>query len=198
MSFGATEANDPDEERSLHHRPWFGGFGPVQNPEEVMFAVFDGTPIEGTSLQANSFESKRLKNRAQSLTRTLCVTKTEFSRRIVRARRLQGVATAPAAHLRALTADINIQGRWKKVPAVCLLDRVDRGEPDGHATMGFTSHTTEDVGQKQLKLIRDKIMLDVADVFSPIESSDSHPWPSFLSTLWRRVRWMLWSAGPTG
>src|SRR5262245_19822018 len=96
-----------EEKDTQHYLGDAHGFGPVQDPEYVYFAVFEKTPHDGDRLSADSFENKALKGDGQSVSRALYATRKVFEDNVVRAcanpkGSLQGVAAAPVAGIRAL------------------------------------------------------------------------------------------------
>src|SRR6266852_2954350 len=98
-----------EEQQTQHYRGKWYGFGPVNNGERVVFAVFERTKRAESQLTANSFESSYLANSSQSLTRASYVTRTLFDREIaVRGSAtkgpLIGIACADVSKVRKLRA----------------------------------------------------------------------------------------------
>ncbi len=126
---------------------------------------------------------------SQSVARLGYVTKSLFYRKIadqLTKGALVGVSWANVSNIRALRADVKLNKGVAKVRAICVLDRVDEGDVEGHATMGFAEGTTRNVNQGQIGTIRMKIRLDLANAFSSIVPTDSQPWPwAFLMPLKR-------------
>jgi hypothetical protein len=171
------------EQQTQHYLGHSHGCGPVRDDEEILFAVFDETEREGRSLIGNSFEETHLKRDALSLARSPYVTREEFDLKVVAAGAAKkgafvGIAWAEVAILRSLRADIQLNAGRKKVRALCILDRVEINDFDGHATAGYCEEIAKSVGQKQLGVIRAKIRLDLANTFSPISDADIREWPS--------------------
>jgi hypothetical protein len=157
-----------EEQQTHHHLGKWHGFGRVANSERVIFAVFDDTKREGNGLSGNSF-STNLNNRTQSLARSSFVPRRTFHQFIVGDRQLDGIAIAHVEDVRRLTADFETQNGRITVRALSVIDLVEAGDCDGHATMGFSSQTDVlGVGQKQLGKKRAAIKLDLADTFSRI------------------------------
>jgi len=172
-----------EEQQTRHYGGRLRGFGPVRNDERVLFAVFMQTKRNGARLVGDSFDNKYLASSSQSLTRASYVTKLLFDREVVRHGEsekgpLVGVACADVADIRKLRADIQIShATIKKVRAICLLDRVDVGDLDGHATMGYAEAMEQGVSQKQLGKKRVAVRMDLANIFSDVANSETLVWP---------------------
>jgi hypothetical protein len=178
----------PGERSTQHFRGRWCGFGPVRNYESVVFAVFEGTKRAGAPLAADSFDNNHLKKQAQSLTRKTFVTKPVFRRTIARGTQLHGIAFANVSSMRALVADVKLNARDASVRSLCVLDRVEKGDCDGHATTGYCeSHTSLGMSQSQLNKVRQRIRLDLADTFSDIKEITAHGWPSAFGIFRARV-----------
>ena len=178
----------PEERKTQHFRGRFYGFGPVRDDETVIFAVFQSTKRVGQRLIANSFDNKHLKNAAQSLARRSFVTKKTFNKMIVRQETLDGIATAKTAEIRALVADVKSNARAITVRSLCVLDRVDAGDCEGHATTGYSEqHASLGISQTQLSKVRAKIRLDLADAFSDVRNEQLQKWPSDASVTMGRI-----------
>jgi hypothetical protein len=129
-----------EEQCTGHYRGRWHGFGPVHNHERVLLAVFETTKRDGFRLTGDSFNNKHLASSSESLVRISYVTKALFdseivSRALPQKGALVGVACAKASEIRRLHADIKVSHGIRKVRAICVLDRVDEGDLDGHATM---------------------------------------------------------------
>jgi hypothetical protein len=169
-----------EEQTTQHFRGHWHGFGPVRNHEKVIFAVFEATSCNGRQLIAASFDNDHLKSITQSLARHSFVTLPTFYRTIVRSADsvLRGVAIANVAAVRALVADIKLNAGQVTVRAFCLLDRVEEGDCDGHATVGYSeTHETFNISQGQLGKVRARIRLDLANTFSEINDVVACRWP---------------------
>jgi hypothetical protein len=181
-----------EEERHTHHyRGVWHGFGPVQDAELVLFAVFQTTKIDGQSLSENSFRNDSLARKSESVARQLYVTRRSFDFGIVAAAELTkgnlvGVTSANVARLRNLRADFDINNVMTKLPAICVLDRVDFGDINGHAVLGYRD-APAGISPQQLGKKRKLIRIDLANEFSEIRSADRLQWPSPLNVLFGRV-----------
>jgi len=178
-----------EEHQTRHYRGRRYGFGPVHDGERILFAVFQSTKRDGFQLVQGSFDNQNLSKNSQSVARLGYVTKSLFYRKIadqLTKGALVGVSWANVSNIRALRADVKLNKGVAKVRAICVLDRVDEGDVEGHATMGFAEGTTRNVNQGQIGTISMKIRLDLANAFSSIVPTDSQPWPwAFLMPLKR-------------
>jgi hypothetical protein len=175
-----------------HYRGRWFGFGPIQDDETVIYAVFDNTPISSKRLIENSFENNKLKKNNQSLARASFVTKSQFDKKIVRRDAtskgpLVGVAVAGVADIRALRADVKLNAGTRSFQAIYVLDRVERGDCAGHGTMGYEWTGDLTISQTQLATIRKKIRYDLANVFSPIADATARQWPPYFRVLSGRI-----------
>ena len=178
-----------DERATKHFRGHWYGFGPVQDAEAVVFAVFQSTKIKNGRLTADSFDNKHLKRNAQSLARQSFVTRAIFEKAIVRGAALQGIAVASAAAIRALVADVKLNADQISVRSLCVLDRVDEGDCDGHATAGYSErHASLGISEAQLSKVRARIRLDLANTFSEVRDLDSWKWPRYWALFVGRAR----------
>jgi hypothetical protein len=178
-----------EERTSQHFRGRWHGFGPVKDGEKVIFAVFQSTNCLGNRLTAVSFNNNHLKKSAQSLARQAFVTRKTFNRTIVDGAELRGVATADVSALRALVADVKLNVREITVRSLCVLDRVETGDCDGHATTGYSEkHATLGLSQTQLSKVRERIRLDLANTFSEICDPSEQGWISLWEIVIGRVK----------
>jgi hypothetical protein len=178
-----------DEQQTQHYRGKWFGFGPVRNGERVRFAVFEQTKREGARLIGNSF--RNLKNSNESVVRSSYVTRSDFDTRIVSPGmaakgRLVGIAVADVSRIRALRADVKLNQGTVKVRSICVIDRVEDGDIDGHATMGYAS-IEDGVSTGQIGTIRINIRMDLANEFTEIVTPDDHQWASRLELLLKRA-----------
>ncbi len=178
-----------DEGRTLHYNGSWRGFGPVQDGERVLFAVFEGTPLEGSSiLIEKSFSNFNLIRTSESLARTFYVTAKIFWQSIVRRRTIIGIACANVSDLRNLVAQIQPPSGIKQVRAICVVDKVEEGDCDGHAAMGYGEETRgQGMTEGQIGKIRKNIRMDLATKFSTIIPADDHQWPTLRKLLLGRT-----------
>jgi hypothetical protein len=175
----------PDEKSTRHYLGRWYGFGPVRDGEQVLFAVFDDTGRDGASLASKSF-NKNLNNTTQSVARSVYVSKSVFQRTIVGSRALHGVASAHVGRIRDLRADLQTPTGITSVRSICVVDLVERGDCEGHATMGF-SEAVGGVSPQQLGKVRERIRMDLANTFSRIMPIEAISWPSQLDLWVRRI-----------
>lgn len=176
-----------DEQLTQHYRGRWFGFGPVRDSEYVFFAVFDDMPHSSLSIAANSF-SKNLKNSTESIGRGSYVTIGDFKRHIVRNKSAIGVVRAHVSAIRMLRAEIQLNAITKRVRSVCILDRVERDDCDGHATMGYGKETAaQGMSQGQIGKKRLDICRDLAREFSNIIPIEKNRWPWTVRVLAGRI-----------
>ncbi len=184
-----------EELTTQHFRGRWHGFGPVKDREVVIFAAFQSTNCVGGRLTADSFDNKHLKTSAQSLARRAFVTRQVFDRAIVRDGALKGVAIANVSAIRALVADVRLNAGETSVRSLCVLDRVDAGDCDGHATAGYCEQQVAlGMSQAQLSKVRARIRLDLADTFSEVHNADTRGWASGWSLRLKRALSVLRTA----
>src|SRR5262249_38186789 len=122
-----------EEDQTHHYRGRWFGFGPVGHSEEVVFAVFERTKKDGAKLTANSFENAHLAAQNQSVARRLSPRHSTFVTKVVDRGRAQkgeliGVAVANVVDIRHLIAEFETPRGSESVPALCVLDKVERGD----------------------------------------------------------------------
>jgi hypothetical protein len=179
--------NCEKELATQHYRGKWFGFGPVCGSERVMLAVFETTPrsVDGMRLVSKSF-TKNLVTGTESVARSQFVSSKIFSKEVaekgVRTKgQLVGVACADVTQIRALRADLPlIAGGTYKAGAVCVLDLVEMGDYEAHATLGYCAFPAHISNPKTIGKLRERIRLDLATVFSPIIGFEDHNWPSSL------------------
>jgi hypothetical protein len=174
-----------DEQSTRHHLGRWHGFGPVRNAEHVLFAVFPATKRSGIRLSATSF-TRHLNNSTQSLARSSYVTRSVFDRAIAKNEVVDGVASAHVERIRKLSADIETPTGTINVRAMCVIDLVEPGDCDGHATMGYSA-AMGGVSQKQIAKKRELVKMDLANTFSEITTVEEHAWPSPAGILPKRI-----------
>jgi hypothetical protein len=174
-----------EEQTTKHYRGKWCGFGPVQNDETVLFAVFENQDRRKNTLTADSF-SKNLNSTSESIARLSYVARATFRRKIVNNRRLAGVASVIVSKIRDMRVEFEQQGVKQKVRSVCIVDRVERGDCQGHATMGYSEAIGPPMTQAYISKLRKKIRMDLAETFSQIQPEESYQWPSSIQVLQKR------------
>jgi hypothetical protein len=186
------------ENTAQHYLGQWGGFGTVNNDEEVIFAVFATTPVNGSKLDHTAFEPKQLKRNNLSLARGQFTSRRTFFNKVVTPQKgaLTGISVADVSILRQMRADIKLGAETKNVRSICVLDCVERSDFDGHAAVGYCEDIDAALAgvslpsrEKMLKTIRRKIGLDLASAFSDVTHHSSKSWPSSIEVLRSR----LWS-----
>ena len=165
--------NCAEEQETQHYLGASHGFGPVRDSEYVYLAIFDSTPRDGDRVAADSFENKHLKRDGQSVSRASHTTRRIFDDYVVRAGsnpkgRLDGVSSALAGAIRALQSKITLNSSEVLARSFCVLDFVLRGDYDSHATIHYGERTSAGLSEKQIKTIRTKACLELAEVFGQI------------------------------
>lgn len=187
------------EEDITHHfrGKWFG-FGPVEDDEYLVIAVFATTKRSGHRLSAKSFDRKKLINAEQSIARQGFVTKSTFDIEVARKGeairgRFVGVATANAGSIRGIFSEEWPVAAPRKIVGFGVLDLVERGDFDAHGTLGFLAEATVP-RTRELGALREFLMFDLADKFSDIRPIDECEWGSPVSigisrlvTVWRAL-----------
>jgi hypothetical protein len=185
-----------DEEITHHFRGKWFGFGPVQNDELLVFAVFEKTATNGRRLNFKSFDRKKLIAAEQSIARQALVTKSVFDIAVARRGetskgRFLGISTANAGAIRGIFSENWPESAPKKIFGFGILDLVEEGDFDGHGTLGFLVETIVP-NKRDLGALREFLMFDLADKFSEIQSFEECKWGSTVSigigrlaTVWR-------------
>jgi hypothetical protein len=167
-------ADCKDERNTQHHLGVGFGFGPVRNDENLLFAVFSGTPRDTTTrkLLKGAFETRQLVRAEVSVARRIYTQPAEFQTRVVdpavgRENEFVGVACVAAEVLRLMPFSMaGVNGR-----AVCVLDKVSPSDFDGHAALAY-SEGQQSLTPKQRAAIRELIRADLADAFGEIIAID--------------------------
>jgi hypothetical protein len=181
------------ERQTCHYRGRWYGFGPVQDNERLILAVFDQTPRSADSLTSNSF--KHLVDNSESVCRAFYVTSQVFETQVAQPGQqtkgaFVGITVASARSIRRLRTDFTMSHRMITVQSICVTDRVEPGDYDGHATMGF-SEPIEALGQTLKGKKRLAIRMDLAKEFSRIHEIQDHHWPGHLKVLRFRLASVL-------
>ncbi|MBP1297476.1 hypothetical protein [Bradyrhizobium elkanii] len=186
-----------DENKTHHFRGKWFGFGPVQDSEALVFAVFATTKTNGQRLSAKSFDRQKLVKAEQSIARQSVTTRKTFKEAVVRTGEASkgnfiGVATASAGTIRAIFSNAWPAAAPREIRGFGVLDLVEKGDFDGHGTVGFRSEATL-TKPRELGALREFLMFDLADKFSDIGSIDECPWGSLLNIGLKRAL-CIWQA----
>lgn len=165
-----------EETTTQHHLGAGHGFGPVQHDEYVYFAVFDQTKCDGNLLSADSFDNKQLKKEGLSVSRASHITLAVFNDEVVKSGSnpkggLIGISRALSGAIRSLTSRIQLNSIEVKVHSFCVLDSVQPGDYDAHATLNY-GEFPPGVSEGKIGAIRSRARMDLADVFSSIEAQE--------------------------
>jgi hypothetical protein len=166
-----------EETTTQHHLGVGHGFGPVENDEFVYFAVFTQTNCDGNLESADSFDNNQLKKAGLSVSRASYITLAVFNNEVVKSGSnpkgaLVGISRALTGAIRALISQIQLNSSQASVRAFCVLDSVLPGDYDAHATLNY-GEFPQGVSASKIGAIRSRARLDLADVFSPIESQEN-------------------------
>jgi hypothetical protein len=171
-----------DESRTLHHRGEWFGFGPVRPSEQIIFAVFAGTNRNAAGrLSEDSFSNQKLIKTNESVARSSFITRAIFDKKIGKNNSsgkgaVVGVAYVDVSRIHQLSAEIADNNSTYKVRAVCVIDRVEHGDCQGHAAMGYGEATTLVSDPKKMGKLRKRIRLDLANQFSDVITVEKYHW----------------------
>jgi hypothetical protein len=188
-----------EEQQTRHYRGRWHGFGPVQDDEQLIFAVFDRTARNDDSLMPECF--KQLSGSSESVGRARYVTRQVFDSKIAQPGMqakgaLIGIAIANTRSIRGLRTDITINHRTASYRSICVTDHVEAGDYDGHATMGY-AEPIEALGQTLKGKKRMAVRMDLANQFSKIKVVQSHSWPARVAVLGGRLLSIVREASKT-
>src|SRR5580658_1998273 len=164
------------EQKSCHYGAPERGHGPVQEGETIL-AGFCATDLADGKLLKQAFPGKKLKDGDFSIARLAFTTKEIFNEYVVERRKnsvpVVGVGRASVRVLRQLTAPLDWQNPVRDIRAICVLDRVENGEHDGHAALEFCEEQKEIVKQKRLERVRAHIAADLVTAFGDVLTLDN-------------------------
>jgi hypothetical protein len=162
------------EKETQHHLGIGSGFGPVQDEEVLLFAVFKTTPIDAVTgrLWKQSFPTKDLVRAEVSVARSHYTSRQEFEERVVgpainQRGCLIGIAQAVASSIRSINISLPAVRSAASQQAFCVLDKVSPYDFDGHAAIEY-SEVQDQLTSKQKATIRERIRADLADVFGRV------------------------------
>jgi hypothetical protein len=162
-----------DEAVTQHHSK--SGHGPVAPEETVLLALFDtGSPR--TEVHIDDFPVKSLQNNNLSIARLTYTSRADFDTYVIgngSKGTVTSVAHTTAAAIRNMD-DYVVSGAQppKSGRSICVLDKVEPDDHDGHASLGF-SESQQDLSPKQRGIIRPFIRADLRTVFSNVIALDS-------------------------
>jgi hypothetical protein len=163
------------EQTTQHHRGPGHGHGCVQSDELLVMAVFQSTKTIGGRLAPTAFRNADLHRGNVSLCRLRYTTRQIFEAEVVASRAatdpLRGVVVCTAYILRGL--HIPYATPPTQMRAVCVLDKVEPDDHDGHAALEYCE-TQQDITNQQTKgLLRGEIAVVLASAFGEIRTPDS-------------------------
>jgi hypothetical protein len=164
----------PRESVTQHFRK--AGYGVVSDDETVIFVVFDGMVGIGDRLNRKHFDTTKIKNGDLSIARQRYTTMDDMNTVIIEpakqtGRVLNGAVIAQVDKLRSI---VRTQAPAGPLRGVCVIDKVQNGDHDGHAALiGCADQAARFTNPQSLGKFRGQIALDLADKFSEVKSLDA-------------------------
>jgi hypothetical protein len=176
---GAPGSLCPVEQICHHHSGLGAGPGTVLGGERLLFAVFGSTERTPAKLIGKDFPSKDLKKGDLSLARLSHTSWAVFRDSVVASRpteKLLGISEAEANRLRQLIAEFRRTNETIPVRAVCVLDKVEVQDHDGHAALKFCAGQQDlpnegKSDERNLGTMRTQISAELANIFSEIRQA---------------------------
>ncbi len=183
-----TSVGDCEEEKSTRH--YLGeGFGPVQDGEWLLYAVFEKTPFDAATQKVTkkAFKTSQLTRTEVSVARQSYTPREQFEACVVQPAEktegfLRGIARASVLTIRQIPFSVPqpkpnppIGGR-----GICVVDKVTSYDFDGHAALGY-SEAQDRLTDPQKAKIREFIKADLVNAFEeivPLEVIFGTPAPS--------------------
>lgn len=165
----------PDEQETQHYLGTGNGFGPVQDSETIVLALFRAGGAElGGSVTQEFLPANQLKRGELSVARIGHTPKSALQRRVVAAAEPRvgpfvGVSCAEVERVRAVVIRIDPDRPGSETRGICVIDRVTAVDHDGHAALKYAD-LPNTIGQTRLGRIRSIIREDLARAFGPIIS----------------------------
>ena len=183
------------KETNTKHYLWWRGFGPVQDYELLVYAVFETTDKNGSTLTGDAFENRYLADNALSMARLNYIRRKQFNRKVInfgvkRKGAFLGIVCADAEKIRRILVPIPTSSGEKMVRGVCVLDRVESDDYDAHATAGYAEATNTVTG-KNRGTVRSKVRLALAQQFGEIRGADEVQWASSWRIFFSRIKWLV-------
>jgi hypothetical protein len=139
-------------------------------------AVFRATPTVNGRLAPTAFRNARLQAGDVSLARLSYTTREDFDAYVVAPKTasdpLQGVVTCAVEVLRGLRIDIPYTSPVTALRAICVIDRVEVGDHDGHAALMYCEEQQSIQGKKTKERIRADIAAALASAFGEVKALD--------------------------
>jgi len=167
-----TNTHCQDERVSQHHKA--SGHGPVKDDEYVIFVVFDSNVQIGKKLSERDFSTKKIAKGDLSLARKAYTTINDAQECVIqpaldRGQKVSGASVALTRSLRSIKAPIEGLTPVKYARGVCILDRVENDDHEGHAAL----RSCRDEGAltpKQRGKLRALIAADLAEKFDVLQA----------------------------
>jgi len=164
-----------DELVTQHHSK--SGHGPVKDTEVVVLAVFQKTNLVNGRVSVETFKKSDFSRSNVSVARREFTSHSRFLDSVVKPQvvskgALVGVACATTSLIRAIKLTFP-----KEVPSpyrgACVLDRVEHGDHDGHASIGESEAVQGIKNSNTLGAVRTAILADLADAFGELTTPES-------------------------
>lgn len=167
-----------DEQFTHHHLGVGHGFGPVKPEEIVAFVVISKAQTFDNEILLVSFNKKRLSEKEESVSRVAHTSFAAFQEYVAKpietgGGSIKGVATATVSMIRSLR--LGKQDDVKERRAICVLDKVQPGEHDGHAVLAFAD-APEVMGETRLGILRKEVRAELALLFGRITNAADVGW----------------------
>jgi hypothetical protein len=149
-----------------------GGHGIVVDDEVVIFVVFDGMVEVGGKLSRKHFNTKKIRDGDLSLARQRYTTMNDISTFVIEPARKAGLVLngAVVAQVDKLRSIARTQPPAGLLRGVCVIDRVEDGDHDGHAALiGCADQKASLTNEQTLGKFRGQIALDLAEKFSEVK-----------------------------
>jgi len=161
----------------------------------VALALFSAQSRAGQNLVDTDFIDDQLKRNDQSLSRVKWTSGAAFHRYVVvtragQVRPVSGIASARVIKLRELRFKVPNSNPVMSGAALCVIDRVEAGDHDGHAALGYAADM-QALTPNQKKKTRPLVRAEAARQFSTIVDSTLFSWEPPLALLMRQVWWEL-------
>jgi hypothetical protein len=160
-----------------HHLGAGAGPGPLLAAELLIFAVFSAQVRVGARLTNKDFPTKSLKRGDLSLARHAHTSWATFRDNVLtpgqRLLPIQGLAISEAGMLRGLIAELDSVVPPKRLRSVCVLDKVEAGDHDGHAALKYCSEEAALNERTERPVVRAQIQAELAATFSEVRAVSS-------------------------
>jgi hypothetical protein len=155
-----------------HHYLGVGaGPGPVLPSECLIFAVFRADARLGTRLIEKDFPTNRLKRGDLSLARHAHTSWATFRDYVIapgrQSQHFQGIAVSRADALRSLIAEVTSSTSPALLRSICVLDKVEDGEHNGHAALKYCAEQAA-LSDKAKRVVRTQIESELTATFSEV------------------------------